>query len=404
MGCSESTAAKGQKKGGKVSKGNNGKKAQTSKSDEDFSGVLGGNTAKSGGGKRGKKGGKAANSKNQPAYTATQSPPPLPPSNTKFSSSLRPNTRGEKNWKDNNRSIRSNTVSKKMSPNNLQNSSTLCSEGGDQSTLLGSVASQTCRGQSPQSDNNIRHSPGTDKKVQNPLSSLSRIPPELASTATPQSINMVDEPPPHLADDLEGNDSVAPPSTAPAGTVPHAMADHEMGSVLEKHGPAETTTDSLSTPSEVSAAVVTASSVSEPPANQKDVNINDSDDDFEEEPGRRCSMASNESKSAGEFGQRYVRKPNPEDAMPKQATENRANPYSRANVRRHGTEDDLWVVIRNTVYNLTEFQHIHPGGSWPLLQVGGKDATKIFEGQHGAGYLRHLAQYAVGQVPSAERM
>lgn len=31
-------------------------------------------------------------------------------------------------------------------------------------------------------------------------------------------------------------------------------------------------------------------------------------------------------------------------------------------IAKHNTPDDLWIVVENTVYDLTEFAPQHPGG------------------------------------------
>jgi cytochrome b involved in lipid metabolism len=48
-------------------------------------------------------------------------------------------------------------------------------------------------------------------------------------------------------------------------------------------------------------------------------------------------------------------------------------------VRRHDTEDDLWVVFSGHVYDLSSFAKNHPGGLEILLRGVGKDLTKAFE-------------------------
>jgi cytochrome b involved in lipid metabolism len=37
--------------------------------------------------------------------------------------------------------------------------------------------------------------------------------------------------------------------------------------------------------------------------------------------------------------------------------------YSRADVSTHKSVDDLWVIVANNVYDLSEFQFKHPGGA-----------------------------------------
>jgi L-lactate dehydrogenase (cytochrome) len=46
-----------------------------------------------------------------------------------------------------------------------------------------------------------------------------------------------------------------------------------------------------------------------------------------------------------------------------------------ADVAKHNSKDDLWLIVHGKVYDLTEFAPEHPGGAKILLKYGGKDAT-----------------------------
>jgi cytochrome b involved in lipid metabolism len=49
--------------------------------------------------------------------------------------------------------------------------------------------------------------------------------------------------------------------------------------------------------------------------------------------------------------------------------------FSRAEVAKHNTIEDLWCIIDHTVYDLSDFVDAHPGGEVVLRQVAGTDAT-----------------------------
>ncbi|KAH0545417.1 hypothetical protein FGG08_000558 [Glutinoglossum americanum] len=51
-----------------------------------------------------------------------------------------------------------------------------------------------------------------------------------------------------------------------------------------------------------------------------------------------------------------------------------------AEVSVHNKRGDLYIVIHDQVYDVSSFADIHPGGVNALLDMGGKDATKAFEG------------------------
>lgn len=50
-----------------------------------------------------------------------------------------------------------------------------------------------------------------------------------------------------------------------------------------------------------------------------------------------------------------------------------------AEVQKHSTKKDLYLVIHDKVYNTSSFVDEHPGGEEVLLDVGGQDATEAFE-------------------------
>ncbi|GET89506.1 hypothetical protein, conserved [Leishmania tarentolae] len=72
-------------------------------------------------------------------------------------------------------------------------------------------------------------------------------------------------------------------------------------------------------------------------------------------------------------------------------------------VSTHNTADDLWIVIRNVVYDCTVFQRFHPGGEKLLLACGGHDATAVYERFHAwVSCESFMAPYAVGVLAPPE--
>eukprot|EP00931_Biecheleriopsis_adriatica_P120413 TRINITY_DN95538_c0_g1_i1.p1 TRINITY_DN95538_c0_g1~~TRINITY_DN95538_c0_g1_i1.p1 ORF type:complete len:527 (-),score=121.95 TRINITY_DN95538_c0_g1_i1:47-1627(-) len=61
--------------------------------------------------------------------------------------------------------------------------------------------------------------------------------------------------------------------------------------------------------------------------------------------------------------------------------------FTLEEVAKHNTLDDLWLVIDNTVWDLTKFVLAHPGGKGVLLPFAGKDATEVFYSLHKADVL-----------------
>jgi hypothetical protein len=56
--------------------------------------------------------------------------------------------------------------------------------------------------------------------------------------------------------------------------------------------------------------------------------------------------------------------------------------YSLADVAKHTTKDDCWVVLHGKVLNVTSFLKDHPGGELAILTFAGKDATAEFDMIH----------------------
>lgn len=68
----------------------------------------------------------------------------------------------------------------------------------------------------------------------------------------------------------------------------------------------------------------------------------------------------------------------------------------------HMETDHLWVAVNGYVYDVTAFQHKHPGGAQVLLQVAGKDASAQFlEVGHSQGARRSMEKYKIGRLVSA---
>jgi predicted heme/steroid binding protein len=56
--------------------------------------------------------------------------------------------------------------------------------------------------------------------------------------------------------------------------------------------------------------------------------------------------------------------------------------FSLADVAKHNTEQDCWVVVNGLVLDVTHFLENHPGGPKAILLYAGKDATEEFNMLH----------------------
>jgi len=78
--------------------------------------------------------------------------------------------------------------------------------------------------------------------------------------------------------------------------------------------------------------------------------------------------------------------------------------YTMAEVAKHTTKDDCWVVVNGEVLNATSFLEEHPGGAKAIMLYAGKDATKEFNMLHEANVVKKYApEIIIGTLkPSAK--
>jgi len=73
----------------------------------------------------------------------------------------------------------------------------------------------------------------------------------------------------------------------------------------------------------------------------------------------------------------------------------------RREIATHATADDLWVIIDDGVYDLTEYAEEHPGGVEAIARHAGGDATRGFKGpQHPSRVFDIVEDYKIGVVKS----
>ncbi|KAI9635394.1 L-mandelate dehydrogenase [Dioszegia hungarica] len=62
-------------------------------------------------------------------------------------------------------------------------------------------------------------------------------------------------------------------------------------------------------------------------------------------------------------------------------------------LKKHSTEDSLWVAVNGQVWDVTAFAAIHPGGAQVLIDNSGKDASKLFNGIHPPDTLKQQVDH-----------
>jgi len=74
-----------------------------------------------------------------------------------------------------------------------------------------------------------------------------------------------------------------------------------------------------------------------------------------------------------------------------------------AEVAKHNTKEDLWIVVDKKAYDVTKWIMSHPGGHLPLINMAGKDATDAFEQYHPASvWEKKLPPFHVADVQGPE--
>ncbi|ADM10966.1 cytochrome B5 [Encephalitozoon intestinalis ATCC 50506] len=66
--------------------------------------------------------------------------------------------------------------------------------------------------------------------------------------------------------------------------------------------------------------------------------------------------------------------------------ERRTSPSFRAlsveEVSKHNKLEDCWIIMDGTVYDVTDFLRVHPGGAETIMKYAGKDCTDAFNKAH----------------------
>ncbi|XP_034644149.1 cytochrome b5 [Trachemys scripta elegans] len=78
--------------------------------------------------------------------------------------------------------------------------------------------------------------------------------------------------------------------------------------------------------------------------------------------------------------------------------------FTLAEVAKHNSSREAWLVIHGRVYDVGRFLDEHPGGEEVLLEQAGRDATESFEDVgHSTDAREMLKEYLIGEVHPCDR-
>ncbi|KAJ2681944.1 Cytochrome b5 [Coemansia spiralis] len=81
-----------------------------------------------------------------------------------------------------------------------------------------------------------------------------------------------------------------------------------------------------------------------------------------------------------------------------------AKKFVAAEIAKHNTRKDIWIVISNNVYDVTGFLEEHPGGEEVILEYAGRDATEAFEDiGHSDDARDMLKEFMIGKLEVTTR-
>jgi cytochrome b involved in lipid metabolism len=127
-----------------------------------------------------------------------------------------------------------------------------------------------------------------------------------------------------------------------------------------------------------------------------------------EQAKRGLLAKADDSMGVAQSGEKNKRKRDDDGNEPdskKQKTEQDASrPITMAEVAKHKTRGDCWIVLHGRVLDVTDFLMDHPGGDKVILAKAGTDATETFESIHkksgGIALVQKWApDAAIGIVP-----
>ncbi|XP_057339503.1 cytochrome b5-like [Microplitis mediator] len=81
------------------------------------------------------------------------------------------------------------------------------------------------------------------------------------------------------------------------------------------------------------------------------------------------------------------------------------NLYSLQEVSKHNNNESTWIIIKSSVYDVTDFLNEHPGGAELIKECAGKNATSDFNNSgHSSDARRTMKLYKIGEISEESKV
>lgn len=78
--------------------------------------------------------------------------------------------------------------------------------------------------------------------------------------------------------------------------------------------------------------------------------------------------------------------------------------FTLEEVKKNKDSKSTWLIIHNSVYDVTSFLNEHPGGEEVLLEQAGSDGTEAFEDVgHSTDARELMVKYKIGELVEKDR-
>lgn len=72
--------------------------------------------------------------------------------------------------------------------------------------------------------------------------------------------------------------------------------------------------------------------------------------------------------------------------------------FTMEEIEKHNSEEDVWIIVNDRVYDCTEYLELHPGGADSILINAGADSTEDFVAIHSTKATKMLEKFYIGDL------